>query len=1125
MNERWRDSIAQWSADLAARSALLLAFLLFGFAGCGDDVGEKEEWDVTTPRGDTREIDFATHEGTWMSIDVSPDGRWLVFDLLAHIYRVPVEGGEAECLTQSSGVALNYHPRFSPDGKWIAFISDREGQNNLWLMEADGANPRAVFIDDKVRISQPSWTPDGESIAVRRLEIADGFGEDKYEIWTIPRTGGPGTRLIDEQQPEAGWPSVSPDGRHLYFHIADLGDKAWGHADSLAGAWQIRRWDFRSQRVQAMTAGQNDQQIRSSSGGAYAPEISPDGSKLAFVRRIPDATLSYKGHRIGPRAALWLRDLQSGAERVLMDPVELDLTASGPNLRVFPGYAWSPDGGALFLSQGGKLRRVAVATGRVETIPFTARVKRTISERAYTPWRLDDGLLTARFLRWPTASPDGNQLVFQAVGKLWIQGIPEGPPRRLTSEAFAPFEYSPVWSPDGRWIAFTTLDESEHGHLWKVAATGGVPERLTPRPGEFFNPVWSPDGRSLVMVRGSGATARGRSLVANPWYELVRIPTTGGIPEPVTEIRGVPWNFEVVERLQIVRPSFGPDGRVFFTERVEKEEEESDEEEEPIGQLVSVQLDGTDRRVHVRFPFADDAVPSPDGKLIAFQEGDNVYLAAFPRKRSGSDPPFLNRRDPSSSVTALSETGGLFPRWHGRRTVEFGSANQYFRYDVESRETSTLTLDLQFPRHEPEGAIALTDARIITLDDGRVIDRGNVIVEGPRIRCVGDCDPSMANHIIDARGKFIVPGFVDMHAHRHSEHRGFNPMKDFEAAAYLAYGVTTTLEPSPGSQNLFPIAELIDAGLVVGPRTFGTGDPLFRSDWLRNSEIRTYRDAENEIERVRSWGAVSLKQYLQPRREQRQWIADVARKKHLMVTGEGGDLPFDLSLIMDGHTAWEHPLIPVPIYRDVATFFGQAGAVYSATLVVGGPGPWNEEYFYQQSDVWKDPKLRRFVPWRQLVPSTRHRVLRPSTDYSYPLLAQGMADIIAEGGYGAIGSHGQLHGIASHWEIWMAASALGPLGALEVASAHGAYFLGAQEDLGSIEVGKLADLVVLGSDPLVDIRATGDIEMVMKGGVLYNADTLDEIWPRERPYGDYPWVDSRMFVSDDRPVDYWDRDR
>jgi len=372
-------------------------------------------------------------------------------------------------------------------------------------------------------------------------------------------------------------------------------------------------------------------------------------------------------------------------------------------------------------------------------------------------------------------------------------------------------------------------------------------------------------------------------------------------------------------------------------------------------------------------------------------------------------------------------------------------------------------------------------------------------------------------------GRFIIPGFVDMHAHRHAAHRGFQPVRDYEAAAYLAYGVTTTLEPSPWAQNVFPTAEMIEAGRVVGPRSFSTGDPLFRSDWQRSNRIDSYEDAEREIERLKSWGAVSIKQYLQPRRAQHQWIADVARKEKLMLTGEGGDLVYDIGMILDGQTGWEHPLPPVPLYADVARFFGAAQAVYSATLVVGGPGVWNEEYFYQERDVWKDAKLRHFMPWRQLVPHTRRRWLRPVTDYSYPLLAQGLADIIAAGGGGAIGSHGQLHGLASHWEAWMAASALGPEGALELASMQGAKFLGAADDLGSIAVGKLADLIMLRADPLADIRNTADIALVMKGGVLYDADTLDELWPRERPYGTPPWLDERVYESDDRPTDYWDQ--
>jgi len=1118
-----------------AREIFLPVLLTLGFVACSDESARDGDgpWDVTAPRGSAVQIEFTTSEGTWMSVDVSPDGRWLVFDLLAHVYRVPVQGGAADCLTQNSGIALNYHPRFSPDGKWIAFVSDRSGQDNLWVMDADGSNPRPVFIDAKVRISQPTWTPDGKHIVVRRLDLGSGFGGDKNGIWMFPRKGGPGVELVDEEQPEASWPSVSPDGRHLYFHVANRSGDWGGRADTLGGAWQVRRRDFEREEVQDVTAGQAQQQVRSSSGGAYAPEVSPDGARMAFARRVPDGTLSYKGHRFGPRTALWLRDLETGADEILMDPIELDLAEGDPALRILPGYAWSPDGASLFLSQGGKLRRVEVATGRVETIPFTARVERTISERAYAPRRIADGPFKARFLRWPTASPDGERIVFQAAGRLWLEEPSEPAPRRLTPETFAPFEYAPAWSPDGRWIAFTTVGESRAGHLWKVAASGGEPERLTPRPGEFFNPAWSPDGQSIVLVRGSGATARGRALVATQRYELVRIAASGGETEHVADILGAPWDFDIVERMQIARPSFGPQGRVFFTERVvpEKAEEEG-EEPEPVSRLVSVRPDGTDRRRHLHFPFADDVAPSPDGKHIAFQEGDNVYLAPFARQarkgreaRQGgaSELPRLSRRDTSLRVTTLSETGGLFPRWRDAKTVEFGSADGYFRYDVETRETRSVVLDLRIPRYTPGGAIALTGARIITLDDGRVIDAGDIVVEGARIRCVGECDIAGVDRVINARGKFILPGFVDMHVHRHSEHRGFYPTKDYEAAAYLAYGVTTTMEPSPWSQNMFPVAELIEAGSVVGPRSFGTGDPLFRGDWLRNDAVETIRSAENQIERLRSWGAVSIKEYLQPRREQRQWIVEVAREKGLMVTGEGGDLFYDLSLIMDGHTAWEHSLAPVPIYSDVARFFGRAGAVYSPTLVVGGPGPWNEEYFHQESEVWKDAKLRRFVPWRQLVPHTRRRMLRPSTDYSYPLLAQGLADIIAEGGHGAIGSHGQLHGIASHWEVWMAASALGPMGALELASSHGAYFLGADEDLGSIEVGKLADLMVLSADPLVDIRATADIDWVMKGGVLYDADTLDEIWPQRRPYGAYPWFDARIFTSDDRPVDHWDR--
>ena len=146
---------------------------------------------------------------------------------------------------------------------------------------------------------------------------------------------------------------------------------------------------------------------------------------------------------------------------------------------------------------------------------------------------------------------------------------------------------------------------------------------------------------------------------------------------------------------------------------------------------------------------------------------------------------------------------------------------------------------------------------------------------------------------------------------------------------------------------------------------------------------------------------------------------------------------------------------------------------------------------------------------------------RPETDYGFKLVAEGLADVIAAGGYGGIGSHGQQHGPASHWEVWIYAEALGPLGALEVASVHGARMIGVQDELGSITPGKYADLMVLASNPLDDIENTLDIDLVMKDGVVYDAETMDEVWPSPRPFGGYYWVNDEIMKTDTLPVSRW----
>jgi Tol biopolymer transport system component len=261
-------------------------------------------WDTTLARGATRDIAFATTEGTWMSIDISADGRWLVFDLLGHVYRMTADGGRAECLTQDTGVALNFHPRFSPDGTTIAFISDRGGQNNLWLMDADGRNPRAVHLSRDLRASEPAWTPDGRFVIVRRQNVSPtADGGDGLVMYS--RDGGEGVEIVGRDRRGAAWPAVSPDGRWLYFHESTAAPGTWsGRADVMQGAKQIRRLEMSTGRVLDVTSGESVQQGQTSSGGGIAALPSPDGRWLAYARRIPDGTVSYKGHRFGPRTAL-----------------------------------------------------------------------------------------------------------------------------------------------------------------------------------------------------------------------------------------------------------------------------------------------------------------------------------------------------------------------------------------------------------------------------------------------------------------------------------------------------------------------------------------------------------------------------------------------------------------------------------------------------------------------------------------------------------------------------------------------------------------------------------------------------------------------------------------------------
>jgi imidazolonepropionase-like amidohydrolase len=415
-------------------------------------------------------------------------------------------------------------------------------------------------------------------------------------------------------------------------------------------------------------------------------------------------------------------------------------------------------------------------------------------------------------------------------------------------------------------------------------------------------------------------------------------------------------------------------------------------------------------------------------------------------------------------------------------------------------------VSLAVPRATPQGSVLLRGARLVTMRGDEVIERGDVLITNNRIAQVGPgLTPPSGARVIDVSGKTIIPGLVDVHAHPRTG-REMAPDQEWSIASNLAYGVTTTRNPSGTRWNV-AWGELIDAGEMVGARIYATGFPLTSN----NTPVRSYQDALNVVRRYKAQGVNSLKQYLQPRRIQRQWILQAAMAEGINATNEGAaDLKADITMAIDGYTAIEHSIGQVPLYKDVVTVMADARIAYTPTLVVAYGAPAGDGYWRARTDLDKDPKTAFFTPAEVLTRQARRRPIIVEEDYNFPAIARGVRDIVRAGGKAGLGSHGQQDGIGAHWELWMLQSGdMTPMEALRIGTILGAESIGYGKDLGSIEAGKLADLVVLNSNPLDNIRNSTDIQYVVKDGEVYEGATLHRVWPSAKAFPKPYWVRER----------------
>lgn len=1026
-------------------------------------------------------------EGTWLSVDSSPAGETLAFEVLGRLFTVAPAGGNAEPLITDD--AFNTQPVYSPDGRRIAFISDRSGSENIWVAEANGTQLRMLSNDTEAVFVGPAWSAESSSVYVTRINSRNRRNDGvKGALWKYSLSGA-GEMLdlgSDLELTEIHGAALSKDGHALFFSARQGGN-----------GYNIYRRDLRSATTVIVLSG------RSRGSGVMQPTLSSDGRLLAYAVDIEGGT------------ELRVRSLENGTDRRVAYPIERSLAASQHAYQgVLPRFAFSPDSSAIVIGYGGKLHRVDVASGEARVISFRARVPGRIQPAVHQQQVSETGPIRARVVQGAEFSADGRHVAFSAFGKVYVAALGEPRSTRLTKTAFSPDEVSesyPTWSPDGRSLVYTTWSRKTGGHLWRIRREGGTAQRLSQFPAFYSRPVFTPDGHSILALRSStdeeqhATSVRGETKQRLAARELIRIPLLGGPAIVLGYVNGGLNTSPVVA--DSGRLHFDAAGKTVFVHT-------------PGGLLQFPLADGAPKvQWRITAPKAsafsaevDDSAISPDGRWALALHSFQLFLIALPANDSADGTVSLS--DPAAIVRQLTEIGadefawsrdGQRVTWSVGSTVYAVPLADILRSGAANKSSCTesswprwniaATLQRDIPRRE----LVLRGATVITMVGQDSGERRDVVIVDNRLAAIvpdGSAQVSSDAVIVDVSGKFMTPGFVDTHAHFDNTGKRSIEYDSWELPMALAYGVTTALDPQSSTPDLFTYQDLLDAGVVKGPRVYTTGPGIFQ--W---SAIDSVRKASCILTRYHDhYHTGIVKSYLIGSRQQRQHMAKAARQFGLMTVTENWGAPrYAITQALDGFSTNEHASDAINYYDDVAQLYAKASIGYSPTALVGGEaGLPALPYFLSRRDILEDEKVNLFMPRADIVERLRDVLWAPRSFFIFDQLAASAAKIFRAGGHVGVGSHGELQGLAYYWEMEaLAAGGLTPHEVLQIATRSSAAVVGRANDIGTIEVGKYADLLLFNDNPARDLRHLSSLSYVIKNGRVYSAQNLAEVRPND----------------------------
>jgi imidazolonepropionase-like amidohydrolase/Tol biopolymer transport system component len=1036
---------------------------------------QSPKWNIEKPAGPTKTVSFQTSEGTWMNLDVSPDGQEIVFDLLGDIYKMPINGGKATLL--AGGLASEVQPRYSPNGKFISYTSDKDGGDNIWVMNADGTGKRAITKENFRLLNNAVWTPDNQYLIARK-HFTSGRSLGAGEMWMYHIAGGgEGVQLTKRKndQQDAGEPEISPDGKFVYFsEDVSPGPLFQYNKDPNGEIYNIRRLNRETGTIETVAGGD---------GGAVRPQISPDGKFLAFVKRV----------RL--KSELFIQDLQTGEEWSVYDNLTHDMQEAWAIFGPYPNFSWTPDSKNIIFYAQGKIKNLEVLTEFVTDIPFDVTVNQTITEALHFDQKVYTEDFEVKMIRQLTTSPDGKKVAFNAAGFIYLKDLADGQAQRITSGT--DFEFEPEFSPDGKFLLYVNWNDENRGSIMKLDLQTMLTVKLTTEKGYYYSPRYSNRGDKIVYRKGVGNDVLGYAFGKNPGIYIMNTDGTG--------------SYMVLNNG--IRPLFSSDDKHIYFQSTEGAKKA----------YKSMDLNGGNARTLYTSTYANAFNPSPDGKWIAFTELFNVYITPFTSTGNALD---LSSGNKSLPLTKVSKDAGTYIHWSkDSQKLNWTLGPKYFSREIKNSfsflgtadkanraDTTGTDIQLRLKSDKPEGKIAITNARIITMKGDEVIQKGTVIIENNKISAVGAniSVPDDAK-IIDGTGKTIMPGIVDVHAHLRASSDGVSPQQDWSYYANLAFGVTASHDPSANTEMIFSQAEMVKSGVMTGPRVYSTGTILYGADGDFKTVVNSLEDARSALRRMKAVGAFSVKSYNQPRREQRQQIIQAARELQMEVVPEGGStFVHNITHIQDGHTSLEHNIPPAPLYKDVNTLWNKSTTSYTPTLIVAYGAQSGENYWYDRTNVWENERLLNYTPRNIIDSRSRRRTTSEFADYGHIAISRA-AKVLSDGGTKVnLGAHGQLQGLGAHWELWMfAQGGMSALQAIRSATLNGAQHLGMDKEIGSIENGKLADMIILDANPLDDIRNTEKIKFVIMNGRVYDAATMNETISREKARNKFWWQMSR----------------